>query len=488
MGFSNVTQRRRFVRYGSGIVLFGVLVAAALARMASVSPYAVAAEEICRELLDGSTVGRQALISSAWWPPLPILLRLPVAALIGPASGSISSIVVGALFGVATLLLLERMLFVWHAGWIRFGIVAAAGAHPAFLEACLNGSTLTSVTFVALLAIFSLAEWTRSRKLRFLSTFAIAAGLLPTFTFELSPWLCVVFLACVIDTLLTRATAVKKRATLLLTFLPVLYVVGLWILVNWLIMGDALYFVRSVQRLDLWQGAETIEWVPPTALLWCTAPPLLLLLLSLIRRNRPGIVLGFITMTPVALVIAQLYCQVGWMTAPVAVLAMPSACAAAGFLPETLGAVRSTRSTFLAIACLAAAAYTVNAHRDPNPLPVERLAPNNRLHLAQIEQHIEERTQYPKVFVCGYAGFGLLAGRDIHPMFIHNLDLSVSKEKVDYHGHTLYILLHAPTGRSAMDSIHWKQKDMFTLGSRSLLYDGDWDTWRLFEIIQVDGR
>ena len=487
MGFSSVTQRRRFVRYGIGAILFGVLVATALARMASVSPYGVAAEEICRELLKGSTVGRQALISSVWWPPMPILLRLPIAALVGPVSGSIASIVVAAFFGVAALLLLERMLFVWKAGWIRFGLVAAAGAHPAFLEACLDGSTLTSVTFVALLIVFCLAEWTRFRKLRYLATFAIAAGLLPTFSFELAPWLCLVFLAITIDTLFTRAPAVKKRATLLLTFLPILYVLGLWILVNWLIMGDALYCVRSLQRLELWQGAETVEWVPSTALLWCAAPALLLLLLSLMRANRPGIVLGVVAVAPIALVIAQLFCQMGWMTAPAAVLTLPSACVAAGFLPATLGAARSTRSTFLAVACIATAIYSLSAHRGSDPLPVEESPKDNRLRLAQIEQHIAQRTRYPKVFVCGYASLSLLSGQDARATFVRNLDISISKEKMDYHGHALYILLHAPTGRFAMDSVHWKHKDMFTLGSRSLLYDGDWGNWRLFEIVQVQG-
>lgn len=488
MVFSSETQRRHILCYGAGALLFGLYVVVAVGRMANVSPYAVTAEAICREILQGTTVGRQALISSVWWPPMPILLRLPVAALTGPTAGPVASIAAGAFFGVAVLLLLERMLFAWEAGRMRFILLGALAAHPAFFETCVNGSTLTSVIFVALLTVYCLAEWTRSRKLRHLSTFAVAAGLLPVFSFELSPWLGLVFLAVTLDTLFTKAPGVKKRATLLLTFLPIAYVFGLWVLVSWLIMGDALYFLRSLQRLELWRGAETVAWVPPAALLWCAAPPLLLLFLALLRGNRAGVVTGIVTVAPVGLVVAQLICQSGWMAVPVAVLALPAACVALGFLPAALRAAPTTRAVFLAAGCLAAVVYTGVAHRGPVPFPREEPPGDGSLLTARIQKHIGGRTRHPKAFVCGYAGFGLLKGQSSDATFVHNLDLSIAKEKVDYHGHALYVLLHAPVGRFAMDSVHWKEKDMFTLGSHSLLYDGDWGEWRLFEVIQAPGR
>ena len=57
--------------------------------------------------------------------------------------------------------------------------------------------------------------------------------------------------------------------------------------------------------------------------------------------------------------------------------------------------------------------------------------------------------------------------------------------RTSYAGNDLYILVHRPSGRSRMDSIHRKYPDLFEFGSNSTLHHRDWDNWRLFEIIQA---
>ena len=88
------------------------------------------------------------------------------------------------------------------------------------------------------------------------------------------------------------------------------------------------------------------------------------------------------------------------------------------------------------------------------------------------------------MFVCGYGSF-LLLGQDGGDVFLHALDFNFNKAKADYPGHVLFVLIHRPEGRYAADSIHWRFRDVFALGQRGTLYDGDWGDWRLFEIIQA---
>jgi hypothetical protein len=101
----------------------------------------------------------------------------------------------------------------------------------------------------------------------------------------------------------------------------------------------------------------------------------------------------------------------------------------------------------------------------------------------RIASHVLGRSRYAKVFVCGYDSFQLLGSRP-DPVFLPVLDFNFNKVKDDYRGHVLFLLVHRPAGKGAMDSIHWKYGGIFAFGTRSTLYEGDWGDWRLFEIIE----
>jgi hypothetical protein len=104
--------------------------------------------------------------------------------------------------------------------------------------------------------------------------------------------------------------------------------------------------------------------------------------------------------------------------------------------------------------------------------------------LADLERHVEERTPFAKVFVCGYESFALLKGTPSR-IFEHALDFNFDKAKRDYYGHVLYLLVHRPDQRHAMDSVHWKYRNIYVQGGRDTLYDSDWGDWRLFELVQA---
>ena len=73
------------------VVLAGVLLAFARLNDGAWEPGAQVAG-ICRELLAGTTQGRQALFGSCWTAPLPVLVYLPFAwPLSAPLAGAPSS-------------------------------------------------------------------------------------------------------------------------------------------------------------------------------------------------------------------------------------------------------------------------------------------------------------------------------------------------------------------------------------------------------------
>ena len=227
-------------------MLFGVaMFVIAVWRMTAVSCAGLTYGAICRELLNNTREGRQALISSAWWPPLPALFGVPFAPLDAIIGCPVASFLVGALMGGATLYVFERTLSDCNLGWPRYLMVLALAVNPFFLEACMNGSPQTAVMFFVVLVAHSLVQWMTTRRLRFLVHLGIGSAMLLATNFEMGFWLLPVMALLIADMLTCESTPYAKEAVVMLTLLPTAYTLGVWFLMNRLIMGDALYFVRS---------------------------------------------------------------------------------------------------------------------------------------------------------------------------------------------------------------------------------------------------
>jgi len=111
-----------------------------LGRADRLSADGVVYDVVARHLWLNTTIGRQALVGAAVWPPLPALLRLP-AAPFGSAGdvGPYPSLLLSVIAGAAALVLLWRALGRWGAGWARAPVVLAVAAHPFFLAELLGG-------------------------------------------------------------------------------------------------------------------------------------------------------------------------------------------------------------------------------------------------------------------------------------------------------------------------------------------------------------
>ncbi len=474
------------------VAVTGVLFAIGLFRVENASREAVVCEAVCREVLANTTEGRQALVSSAWWPPLPVLIRLPVAALVNIEACPVASLLVSALGGAAVLFLLYRVFTRWRLGWLRFLLLAALVGHPLFWRECTNGASTTAIIYLTLLTGYGLVEWLARREVKYLVYLALSTSLLVWMNFEMGVWFWMVVVLVIADLLAYRQHRPHQReAILLLVLLPPLYTMGLWLLLNWLIMGDALYFVRSLITPGFEQQfmpAQAPHLAAPA--LAAAGVSLLTLVLAGLRRNRAATFLACLAVSPLVLALFLAGRNLLWDQVPVLFSLLPLCILAVAYILTLHASVHLPIRVGLALMPLAVTGAALIEAWGPPPVarsaePAAGVYGESNWYLPQIQQHIRAQTKYAKVFVCGYDSFALL-GNQTDPLFVHAMDFNFNKALHDYPGQRLYLLIHRPAGRSAMESVHWKYEQIFTWGSSDLtLYDGDWGDWRLFEIIHV---
>lgn len=480
---SLTSRKRMLVRYAVLFVaLFVFMLCGGLFGVDGASREAEVYDAVCRQLAANTTEGRQALVSSVWWPPLPFLLRLPFQLVLESEQLPIASLAVSALFGAASLIFLLRILARWQVGHLRFALAAALALHPCYLRVCFDGSSGATAVYLVFLAAYGLGGWVDARKLRPLVYFAFALAMLAIVSPALALWGLGLFVLFLGDMLGRRFLPRQREGAIVLAVTPLLYTFGLWVLMNWLVMGDGLYFLRSL----LTPGVAP----PPRARLpGLTAVHLAaavisasVFLVSVVRRDRQAAYIGLAAALPLPLAYVLNVRGLLWDPVPLLFVLFPLCIASCGALIAGGGLPPRVRQVALMLPMLLTPWSMVLSRG--LVARAEQLERDRHKHMSSaVQQRTLARSEFSKVYVCGYDGFAFTdAGAS--SVFVHALDFNFYKAMQDYRGHSLFILLHAPTGRSAMDSIHWKFDGMYSFGSRGTLYDADFGAWRLYEIFQ----
>lgn len=476
------------------LVLTGIFLSVGLYCQELVSGDALIGESVCRQMTRNTTEGRQAVVSSVWWPPLFTLLRWPVAALVPLRGMPFASVLVSSLFGAACVLLMARVLREWRLAGFRFPVVIAFALNPFFLRECVSGTASTTALFFTIFVAWSLVQWIATRSLRSLVHLGFgAAGLLLT-SFEMSVWLLVVVLVLTVDVVLYARKPGQREAALILSLLPSVYALGLWVLMNWLVMGNGLYFLGSLLSFRACPAGD------PALLAQVEARHLLAAGLSaacavlfLLRRLRAGLYAGLLGVTPLAVAIILRSGGVLWDSAPVLLSLFPlsilSVFAAGARHAEKPPRLRWCAWMLPVIVSLASVVWLDAAPPLParNPSYASVLAERESLPHA-IKKYVLGRSRFARVFVCGYDSFAFLDDDTPGNVFVHALDFDFNSAENAYPGQVLFLLVRRPSDRDVTDSIHWKYDGIFQLGSQTALYDSEWGNWRLFEIIQVPVR
>lgn len=476
------TRNRRLL-LALGLALLGGLAFVA-ADSAALAPDAAIREAICRRLVLGATEGRQGLVCSAWFAPLPTLLRLPLVHLLPDSLAGLPSRLISFFFALLALVILGRAARRWAGDAAAALLVLGLAAHPAFLMAALDGGDASLAACLALLAAASWVRWALEDRLTHLVLMSLAAALLALTRAELALWTAAGFAFVLLHETAAPRRPSQRQAILILGLLPWVYGIGLWILGNWLIMGDALYALRG---LPLIPAAPEAPFPSPAfpilkpVWLWPLLFPALLIPVSLWRREFAGLSLALLAGALPALA-GGLDALGGLWDAPAILL--PGL--ALAFLALARLAADSRPGPRLALAALAPLLTLLLLARPDAlhlPAPTAPLREEQRAIRTQVRERIADRLPFAKVYVCGFDAFPMLADAD-DPLFLHELDFDFTRARQDYRGHALFLLVPRPEGREATASLHRKFPGIYAAGYANTLHTGDWGRWRLYELVE----
>jgi hypothetical protein len=457
-------------------------------RLVSANPQVVAAdagvlEGVSSEAFAGTTPGRQALVGSAWWGPLPMVLHLAITTVANPLLAAD-----GLLGGVPLAVWLAALLVIATC----LGLLRAASRDPvlplaivAVLPAALNlaaGATAQVLVFpLALLLVLEVSAWMHTGQLRHLipAAFAMAALLLC----GAAAWGWVAFgaVAMVLGALPRRALFKRLPALLLLGWLPAVYAFGVWCLLNWLILNDGLFFLRPLATLP------RPDWPPLGVALsspWdlassvaCAACAIFGLFAADGRRTGYGIA----GIAAVAWLWALQAFGLGWASTATRLLLHTCALLSVTQLTVVAGRRSLRRTLVLQTATLALLVAFGGLRSRVAPGTDPRAADDETV--AAVSEHVAARSPYAKVFVCGYEGLGLLRGNRHGDLFAPAMDLHLASLRNDYWGQTLFVLVRKPLRAAKLESIVWRSPDFHLLGSSRTLLSADFDDWRLYEVV-----
>lgn len=470
----------------------------------SVSREAIIYDGISREILATTTEGRQALVGSIYMPPLNVLLRLPFTALLSNFEFPVSSIIVSLIFGIASILLMDAILKSLNIGWQRLLFAGAFMLNPGFYNRCIDGSSATTTTFLMILILYGFYGWTSTRDVKFLVYYAISTGVLILISFETLLLILFAIMLVTIHELLRHGTKSEKGAVMLMILLPLLYAVGFWMLMNWLIMGDWFYFLRGL-FFSIKSKPETIPYPLPLSSyhMGSVIISFVVMFASALNGNRAGIFVNAMPFASVSLAIiginTGLVHQSDLLIEYIPALAIVSTGLACTILRQQNDTATKHVKSYASLQIVVGIILFITTAITSLHHELIREAPSRKLlsfddvliirnkEMTALARHVKSVSKYVKVLVSGYDSF-ILLGHKKDKIFVRSMDFNLNKARHDYTGHVLFVLLKQPDIHSVSDSNSWKYPNAFEMGLRGTLYDSDWGKWRLFEVIQSSYR
>ncbi len=472
------------------LAVFGAIAAWLLYGVGYLAPEAAVRAGIAQDLLDGVSRGREAVICSVWWTPLPTLAQLVFAGIPGAVESGFAACLLSALGGALLCLFIARVFL--DSGFPRWAAAAAAGlcaANPWILLGSTGGGSQVWVLALVTAALFYFQRWTRTRRLDVLVYSSVCLGLLPVIEHQAVLYAAVIFAAALLYMVFTRGFGLSKiEGTVVLAASPALYMLGLWFLFNWLIMGNFLRFLEGVYVRPI----ETVAAAPPVAELpgwlggWFRAEPVrsylgeMLLIAPLLPVAAGfGVVVMIVRRKLLPLVVFALVLSMPLFHAYMAyrgqsfarhedlLIAVPLSFF---LLAHSIGALRTwpARSPRWAIApatallavALVGSFATLQDQNGAMPLALSASPPfvavrgEEAGEIEAIVQAVEAKRQDIRVAVIGFEGYRFMRAVAGDERFLHYVNWDFGLINHNTKGKRLYLLVPKPEGAAKFDDVN----------------------------------
>ncbi len=197
------------------------------------------------------------------WNPLPSLLQIPILLFAGRwrslATLGLSGSIMNAIFAAVNAVILFRCFKHYKIETaVSFAAVLLYAFNPFIFYYGCNGMSETSFFTAVIACVFCFIRWADVRQTKDIAIIAFSLGLSFLIRYE-SLALALAVLVCLVITVFFmrdktspfdgKKTPKMKRsyftASGTVLFLPIIYFILMWVIINWMIMGDPLYFLDS---------------------------------------------------------------------------------------------------------------------------------------------------------------------------------------------------------------------------------------------------
>lgn len=456
------------------------------------------------------------------WNPLPSLINLPLL-LVWPiwkpiASHGFAGIVQSAAFAaISAVWLLHSLRKFGAPAWAQWSFAILFAFNPFLFWYGANGMSEVVFGCFLLVAVVRWTEWLADpihTKPLIFAALSVAVAFLVRY--ETIAFAAGIAAATLLFMLSVRAKYSKIESTMIVLLVPVAFSVAVWVGLNYAIMGDPLYFLRSTYS-NLSQvnnaantGAAAVmgQAVPTLAFVWERSAVFMIPLgVMLVFRAIRGQLLRVDTAALLALAlsipamqVAMLYqgTSFGWLR----FFCYPLMIAAA-WLPYEWSVQRASRSSrwfgpamlaaFAAFACfivpvmqnarLAPDEYSAIHYRDSDILEASLLA---RSIAQRLDADLLSRPDAPMIMTDSFNAYEIMVNSRYPKQFVNSTDLDFETILRDPPRHDVdYVLIPKPEDFGTFNAINREYPNLYDRGSDWAVldrtYPGD---WKLFRIVK----
>jgi hypothetical protein len=219
------------------------------------------------------------------WPPLPSFLQLPLLPLTKYFGFvNFTGNIVSSIFGALCLVLMNRLLAKFRfSSWIRWILIGLLQFHPDTFYLFSSGMAEPIFLFFVIATFLGMIEMPLTMRSWVIAGLSLTGAFFVRY--ESLAMMAGVGFAVIVLLFNNEPDWIKKtEGWLFAVLLPPAYGIGLWLFFNWTLMGDPLFFLRSVYSLSN---------APDIAKIAGLTHPLYLAYGNIIEAIRIGIIRSF---------------------------------------------------------------------------------------------------------------------------------------------------------------------------------------------------